>query len=63
MADVAIHLYAMTAVLSRATYSKNNGIKTADDEVIENVRVPQNASHVKSITLHFGLKWANLDIL
>ena len=33
MADVAIHLYAMTAVLSRATDSKKNGIKTADDEV------------------------------
>jgi len=34
MADVAIHLYAMTAVLSRATDSKKNGIETADDEIL-----------------------------
>ena len=33
MADVAIHLYAMTAVLSRATDSKNSGSETASDEV------------------------------
>ena len=33
MADVAIHLYAMTAVLSRATSSANKGNETAEDEV------------------------------
>eukprot|EP00795_Rhopilema_esculentum_P002207 gene2207-17809_t len=34
MADVAIHLYAMTAVLSRATDAKQNGKETAHDEIL-----------------------------
>ncbi len=33
MADVAIHIYAMTATLSRATNSVNKGVDSAEEEV------------------------------
>merc|ERR1719378_25840 len=34
MADVAIHIYAMTATLSRATNSVNKGVDSAEEELL-----------------------------